>query len=129
MKIRGMKKEYCSTNGHVKYAGVQLIIELWDAKNLSSTPKIKKILTAAIDACGATLLKIDLHKFSPYGGISGMAIISESHLSIHTWPEYNYAALDVFVCGNVDPYNAVPVIRKGFETENVQIAEFKRGIF
>jgi len=124
-----MKKEYCSTNGVVKYAGVQLIIELWDAKNIDSIPKIRKILKDSITACQATLLKIDLHKFSPYGGISGMAIISESHLSIHTWPEYNYAALDIFVCGNVDPYKAVPVIKKGFETENIQLAEFKRGIF
>lgn len=124
-----MKKEFCSTNGHVKYAGVQLIIELWNAENLSSLPIIKKILKDSVKACGATLLKIDLHKFSPYGGISGMAIISESHLSVHTWPEYKYAALDIFVCGNVDPYKAIIVLKTGFKTENLQIAEFKRGIF
>lgn len=124
-----MKKEFCSTNGHVKYAGVQLVIELWNAENLSSLPKIKKILKDSVKACGATLLKIDLHKFSPYGGISGMAIISESHLSVHTWPEYKYAALDIFVCGNVDPYKAITVLKTGFKTKNLQIAEFKRGIF
>jgi S-adenosylmethionine decarboxylase len=122
-------KEYCSTNGFVKYAGVHLIVELWEAKNLSSLTKIRKTLKDAIKACGATLLKIDLHKFSPYGGISGMAIIAESHLSIHSWPEYGYAALDIFVCGTVDPYKAIPILKKGFETENIQIVEFKRGIF
>lgn len=124
-----MKKEFCSTNGHVKYAGVQLVIELWNAENLSSLPTIRKILKDSVKACGATLLKIDLHKFSPYGGISGMAIISESHLSVHTWPEYKYAALDIFVCGNVDPYKAISVLKTGFKTDNIQIAEFKRGIF
>lgn len=124
-----MKKEFCSTNGHIKYAGVHLIIELWNAKNLTSIPKIEKILKDSITACEASLLKIDLHKFSPSGGISGMAIIQESHLSIHTWPEYQYAALDVFVCGNVNPYKAVPIIKKGFRTDNLQITELKRGIF
>ncbi|UCD14981.1 MAG: adenosylmethionine decarboxylase [Candidatus Omnitrophota bacterium] len=124
-----MEKEYCSTNGVVKYAGVQLIVELWNAKNISSLPKIEKILKDSVLACQAHLLKIDLHKFSPYGGVSGMAIISESHFSIHTWPEYGYAALDIFVCGNVDPYKAIPVIKEGFKTKNIQIAELKRGIF
>lgn len=124
-----MKKEFCSTNGFVKFAGTHLIIELWNAQNLSSLKKIEKILKEAIKACGATLLKIDLHKFSPYGGVSGVAIIKESHLSIHTWPEYKYAAIDVFVCGNVNPYKAIPVIKKGFKTENIQVAELKRGVF
>ncbi|MCD6228040.1 MAG: adenosylmethionine decarboxylase [Candidatus Omnitrophica bacterium] len=124
-----MKKEFCSTNGFVKFAGTHLIVELWKAKNLSSLSSIKKILKDAVKACGATLLKIDLHKFSPYGGISGVAIIKESHLSIHSWPEYGYAAIDIFVCGTVNPYKAIPVIKKGFETNDIQVVEVKRGIF
>ncbi|MCK4810327.1 MAG: adenosylmethionine decarboxylase [Candidatus Omnitrophica bacterium] len=124
-----MEKKFCSTNGIVRFAGIHLIVEVWKAKNLSSLPKIRKILKDAVKACGATLLKIDLHKFSPYGGISGVALIAESHLSIHSWPEYQYAALDIFVCGEVNPYNAIPVIKKGFETEKIQIVEVKRGIF
>lgn len=124
-----MAKEFCCTNGDVRYAGVHLVIELWDADNLSSLPKIKKILKDAVRACKATLLKIELHKFSPSGGISGVAIIQESHLSVHTWPEYKYAALDVFVCGDVNPYKAISVLKKGFATNNIQIAELKRGVF
>lgn len=124
-----MEKEFCSTNGHLRYAGVHLIIELWGGRYLSSLPQIKKILENSVKAIKATLLKIDLHKFSSGGGISGVAIIQESHLSIHTWPEYNYAALDVFVCGTVDPYKAIPVIKKGFSPKNIQITEVKRGIF
>jgi len=122
-------KEFCCTNGHVRYAGVQLIIELWGGKSYSSVERIQTILRDAVQACGATLLDINLHKFTPSGGVSGVAVIHESHLSIHTWPEYKYAALDVFVCGEVDPYKAIPVIKKGFAPKQMQISEIKRGIF
>ncbi|OPX30961.1 MAG: adenosylmethionine decarboxylase [Candidatus Omnitrophica bacterium 4484_171] len=124
-----MKKEFCSTNGYVKYAGIHLIVELWKASSLSSLPKIKKALQESVKACGATLLKIDLHKFNPQGGISGVAIIAESHISIHSWPEYKYAAIDIFVCGDVDPYKAIPVLKKQFKPAKVQIMEIKRGVF
>ncbi|MBU3933851.1 MAG: adenosylmethionine decarboxylase [Candidatus Omnitrophica bacterium] len=124
-----MKKEYCCSNGHIKYAGTHLIIELWNGRNFSSLLKIRKILKDSVKACGATLLKINLHKFSPSGGISGVAIIKESHISIHTWPEYKYAAMDIFVCGSVDPYRTIAVIKKGFAPEKIQVAELKRGIF
>ncbi|MCP4653223.1 MAG: adenosylmethionine decarboxylase [Candidatus Omnitrophica bacterium] len=124
-----MKKDYCSTNGHIKYAGVHLVVELWGAINLTSLEKIEQTFRDAVDAVGATLLKVDLHKFSPSGGISGVGIIQESHLSIHTWPEYKYAAFDIFVCGNVDPYNAIPILKRDFKPEKIQIVEHKRGIF
>jgi S-adenosylmethionine decarboxylase len=82
----------------------------------------------AITACGATMLSIDLHEFSPNGGISGAAILKESHISIHTWPEYEYAAMDIFVCGTIDPNKAIPVLKKGFKPDNIQVVEIKRGI-
>lgn len=121
--------QYCGTNGHIKYAGVHLIVEIWRAKHLNNLPVIKQILKDAVEACGATLLTIDLHKFSPFDGVSGMAILQESHISIHSWPEYEYAALDIFVCGTIDPYNAIPVLKKGFEPKDIQVVEVKRGIF
>jgi S-adenosylmethionine decarboxylase len=124
----GMKKEFCGTDGNIKYAGIHLIIELWKARYLNSLPRIRKILKAAAEACQATILKIDLHRFSPNGGISGVVIIKESHLSIHTWPEYKYAAIDIFVCGTIDPYKAIPVIKKEFKPHDVQVVEVKRGI-
>jgi len=124
-----MKKQYCSTKDNIRYAGTHLIIELWNGKNYSSVPKVKKILKDSVQACGATILKIHLHKFSPSGGLSGVAVIQESHMSIHTWPEYKYAAVDIFVCGEVDPYKAISVIKKGFKPQKIQVAELKRGIF
>lgn len=123
------KKIYHCTNGHINYAGRHLIIELWDAENLSSLPLIRKSLKDSVKAIGATLLNIHLHKFSPSGGVSGVALISESHISVHTWPEYRYAALDVFVCGQVDPYKAIDVLKKQYQTSNIQVSEIKRGIF
>ena len=123
-----MKKKFCSVKDNITFAGTHLIIELWQGRDFSSLPKIKKILKNSVKACGATLLKMHLHKFSSSGGISGVAVIQESHISIHTWPEYKYAAIDIFVCGEVNPYEAVPVIKAGFRPKNIQVAELKRGI-
>jgi len=123
-----MKKEFCCTNGYIKYAGTHLIIELWNAQHLSSLPKIKTILQKAVKTCGATLVKINLHKFTPSGGISGVAIIQESHISIHSWPEYKYAAIDIFVCGGINPYKAIPVLKKNFKPKDIQVMELKRGM-
>jgi S-adenosylmethionine decarboxylase len=123
-----LPKEFICKKDNIKYAGTHLIIEIWDAKNIASIKKIDNIFRKAITACRANLLEMKLHQFSPYGGVSGVAIISESHFSIHSWPEYNYAAIDIFVCGEADPYQAIPVFKQGFETNNIQITEFKRGI-
>jgi S-adenosylmethionine decarboxylase len=121
-------KSYCGQIGQVKFAGIHLLVELWQAQHMSDANKIRTILTEAITACGATLLSMDLHVFSPYGGVSGVAVLQESHISIHTWPEFEYAALDVFVCGTLDPFQAIPVLKEGFKPGKIQVIEVKRGI-
>lgn len=120
--------EYCGNNGLMKFAGIHLIIEIWKGKHFQNIHQIEQIMKDAIKACGATMLSIDLHEFSPYGGVSGAAILKESHISIHTWPEYEYAAMDIFVCGTIDPNKAIPVLRDGFKTDKMQVVEIKRGI-
>ena len=75
----------------------------------------------------ATLLHIHLHHFTPNGGVSGVAVLAESHISIHTWPEKNYAALDVFMCGDSEPYRAIDVLKKAFGPSNVEVGEHRRG--
>ena len=67
------------------------------------------------DECGATLLHIHTHKFSPQG-VSGVAILAESHISVHTWPEIGYGAFDVFMCGDAEQMNAVGVLSRAFGT-------------
>ena len=112
----------------LRYAGSHLLIDIWEASRLDDLQHVEETMREAVKEVGATLLRIDLHHFTENGGISGVAVLAESHMSIHTWPECGYAALDVFVCGDCDPYKAVPVLRKAFSPSNVQVAEHKRGL-
>ena len=122
-----VKGVYCKGSDY-RYAGTHLLLEFWGARNLDSLRQVEKALSNAVKACGATLLEMSLHRFSPYGGVSGVAVIKESHLSIHTWPEFAYAALDIFTCGDVDPHTAVPALRKVFQPKQVQVVEHRRGM-
>ncbi len=117
----------CDANG-LSYAGVHLLLEFWGAKNLDDISVVEEAFRRAVADCGATLLGMKFHHFSPYGGISGVAIVMESHLTIHSWPELGYAAIDIFLCGGVDPYKAIPALKEAFEPERTQIVELKRGI-
>ena len=121
------KGVYCETPDY-RYAGTHLLIEFREASNLDDVEHVKKSLAAAVEACGATLLDIMVHRFSPYGGVSGVAVIKESHISIHTWPEFSYAAIDVFTCGTADPHKALPVLREAFGPGHVQLSEHRRGM-
>ncbi len=84
-------------------------------------------LRQAVERCGATLLHIHLHHFSPNGGISGVAVLAESHISVHTWPEYGYAAFDVFMCGNANPVESLPIFEQAFRPARSDIQELMRG--
>lgn len=111
----------------IKHLGRHLIFDLWGCANLNSAQIIKEAMLEAVKACGATLLEIKTHTFAPQG-ISGFVLLSESHISIHTWPEYKYAAVDIFTCGEkVVPYNALPVFRKFLKPKHVEIVDVKRG--
>ena len=121
------KDHFIERNG-VKFAGTHLLIELWGAKNLGDMMITDQMLRDATTAAGATLLHIHLHHFGPNAGLSGVAVLAESHISIHTWPERGYAALDIFMCGSCDPYKAIPVLRRAFEPNVVQLSEQKRGV-
>lgn len=110
------------------FAGTHLIVDLWHASNLDDLPLVDQALREAAVQAGATLLNIDLHHFSPNGGISGVAVLAESHISIHTWPELSYAAIDIFMCGAAQPHRAVEVLKGAFLPGLVTLAEHKRGV-
>jgi S-adenosylmethionine decarboxylase len=111
----------------IRCAGAHLIIDLYDAERLDDIDHIEETLRRCVSAANATLLHIHLHHFEPNGGVSGVAVLAESHISIHSWPEANYAALDVFMCGNANPDACVPVLREAFNPKRVGVSEILRG--
>lgn len=121
-------KDYFVERDGLVYAGSHLIVDLWGAQHLTDVPYIEAALRRAIEAAKATLLHIHLHQFGPNGGVSGVAVLAESHISIHTWPERGYAALDVFMCGSAEPMQTIPILKKAFQPETVTIGEHKRGV-
>ena len=108
------------------FAGTHLIIEVVNGEGLDDETRIQGAFRECVEACGATLLHIHTHKFSPQG-VSGVAVLAESHISVHTWPEIGYGAFDVFMCGDAQPWNAVEVLRRTFDAGEVKVTELLRG--
>lgn len=113
----------------IKYAGAHIILELWDVKEnyLSNEEFIKNTLKNAALKSNATILHTHFHHFGDGFGITGVIVLAESHITIHTWPEINYAAVDVFMCGNCNPNFAVDYIIKCFEPLRTQTTQLFRG--
>jgi S-adenosylmethionine decarboxylase len=116
---------FAMRNG-VRCAGVHLIVDLHGAKGLDDIDLVEATLRRCADAARATLLHIHVHHFQP-NGVSGVAVLAESHISIHTWPEVGYAALDVFMCGKASPDACIPVLREAFKAGRVEVNEVLRG--
>ena len=122
------QKDHFITRNGLSYAGSHLIIDLWEAHGLADRERIETALIDAVAAAGATLLHIHLHTFEEGGGISGVAVLAESHISVHTWPEKGYAAFDVFMCGNAEPRKALDVFKRAFNPGRIVVGEHKRGV-
>ncbi len=120
------RQDHFAVRKGVRCAGVHLIVDLHGAQGLDDIDLIETTLRRCVDAAGATLLHIHLHHFQP-NGVSGVAVLAESHISIHTWPEAGYAALDVFMCGKADPDACIPVLREAFKAKRVDVEEILRG--
>lgn len=110
------------------FAGTHLILDFWDCQQLDNLAFIEATLRTAINSAGATLLHIHLHHFTPNGGVSGVAVLAESHISIHTWPERGYAALDIFMCGDTQPEKAVDELTHAFKPSRTDISTHLRGL-
>ncbi len=114
----------------MKSLGSHLILELHEcpAALLDDPSRVERALTRAVVASGATLIKPFFHQFAPHG-VSGVIIIAESHFSVHTWPEYGYAAVDIFTCGDcIDLEAAVQVLRQELQAGSVQKMLLSRGM-
>jgi S-adenosylmethionine decarboxylase len=111
----------------MKAIGRHIILEMWGCQNLDSVETAERALRDMVAALDVNLLDLKVYPFSPVG-VTGMAIVSESHLVIHTWPEYGYAAVDVFTCGAPrDPQNAITVLKRHYMPERIGVMEINRG--
>jgi S-adenosylmethionine decarboxylase len=120
------RADHFAVRNGVRCAGVHLIVDVHGGQGLDDIDLIEATLRRCVSAAQATLLHIHLHHFQP-NGVSGVAVLAESHISIHTWPDAGYAALDVFMCGNADPDACIPVLREAFKAKRVEVNELLRG--
>jgi S-adenosylmethionine decarboxylase len=113
----------------MRHLGIHLLAELIECNIsfLDDTDKIKESMLEAAVAAKATALQSYFHKFVPQG-VSGMVVIAESHLSIHTWPEFGYAAVDVFTCGDrTMPHKAIQHLVDALGAKHLEVTEVMRG--
>ena len=113
----------------MKTLGTHLLIELWacNREKIDNVDYLCRIMSQAAEVAGATVLKTAFQDFNPQG-VSGVVVIAESHLTIHTWPEYGYAAVDIFTCGTtVDPWSAAGFLKQELEAEHSRTLNFDRG--
>ena len=109
------------------HAGPHLIVDLYGGRRLDDQEFIEQTLLEGAQLAGATVLNSYFHCFSQNGGVTGIVALAESHISIHSWPEHSYAAIDIFMCGAADPRRAVEVIKKRFEPARLEVTELSRG--
>jgi S-adenosylmethionine decarboxylase len=110
--------------------GTHLLVELRECNPgiLNNLKKVRSIMVSAAKDAKATIVDVSFHEFNPFG-ISGVVVIAESHLTIHTWPEYDYAAVDIFTCGDIiKPEIAASYLIREFGSKSPSIVEMKRGI-
>ncbi len=110
--------------------GIHVMVELKECNPglLDDLAYIREAMTQAADAAGATIIGESFHQFNPQG-VTGILAISESHLCIHTWPEYGYAAADIFTCGETfDPSKAAQILIDKLESRDPLLTEYRRGI-
>ena len=108
--------------------GTHILIDHFSGEGLTDTDRIERALQDAARAAGATILSGSFHKFGGHGGVTGVLLLAESHISIHTWPEKNYAAIDIFMCGDAQPDLAAASLETSLNPERTRITRVRRGL-
>jgi len=120
--------QWVKKDNKINYAGIHLIAEFWRGRIIESPKEMERILNEAVKKAKNIPLKVTIHKFQPQG-MTGVVLLAESHLSIHTWPEINYVAIDIFTCGQkAMPFKALEYLKEEFQPKKVIIKEIKRGV-
>ena len=124
----GSASEFLIRRDGQVFAGAHLLIDFWGGSRLGDIAFVEAALRDAAEAANATVLHVHVHEFGGESGVSGVALLAESHISVHTWPELDYAAFDVFMCGNCRPENALSVLEDRFSPVRKSVVESKRGL-
>lgn len=106
--------------------GLHLIVDIRSDADLTDADALRECLESCATSCGATVLHTIMHHFGDGFGVTGVVVLAESHISIHTWPELRYAAIDIFMCGTCDPYQAIPVLEQHFQSEQLTVRALER---
>ena len=109
------------------YAGDHLLLDFSGAQNLTDIDVIRDALESSAAAAGATIVHSHCHRFGDSGGITGVTVLAESHITIHTWPEHNYAAIDIFMCGKCDPNDCIETLESAFKPQRIIERLVQRG--
>lgn len=111
----------------MKALGRHMIVEMWEAENLNDSGTLERALRETVEAIDGHLLDVRVVEF-PVHGVTGVAIISESHVAVHTWPEHGYAAIDIFTCNlEADIQAGIEALSKYFLPGRTQVMEVRRG--
>jgi S-adenosylmethionine decarboxylase len=113
----------------IKRLGTHIMVDMWELpyEFLNDPDAIKKIILEAVEAGNATLIDCSMYKFEPQG-VTGVATIAESHISMHSWPENNYLAMDFFFCNCDGAITAWEYVKRKINPNKFRVQEFARGI-
>ena len=127
------RRRACSVEHHsagftdARALGVHLLAELHECSRIPTrAPELQRHMEEAARRVGATIVQSVFHEFNPYG-LSGVVIIAESHMAVHTWPEHRCVAIDLFTCGRLTPQLGLDYLRAAFGARDVSAVEIPRG--
>ena len=114
------------TEGSLTRVGTHALIDVRGAARLDEPAHLEAVLSRAASAAGATILQAHFHHFGRNMGVTGVLMRAESHISIHTWPETGFAALDIFMCGAARIDAAIAVIEEAFGAAQIEVRRMAR---
>jgi len=124
-----MNEKLLSIPTRQKHVGKHLVLDAWRiSSDLLNDPEyLRESLKKAVNNCGATLINLCVHQFSPYG-VTATATLAESHMAVHTWPEHGYLGADLFFCGPGHPERALETLVELYSAKDVKIRRLNRGV-
>ena len=122
-----VSKDYFITEKNIIFAGTHIILDLWNCSFSNKIASLRKMIKQAAKISRSNILHMHMHRFGKEQGISGVAVLAESHISVHTWPERNYIAFDMFMCGNTYPELASEFLIAMLKPKRKKVEIIKRG--